>query len=902
MKTSPKSTLWLKILSFSLMLAMVLPMCMMAQLPAFAEEDTTTPDTYVQDGLFAWYDGVKNTDAGQNLDATAWEDLVGDNDLPISKSDNNHFNKEGLYITKTENFFPQPIVDLVNGQTFTVEILFGEFTSIGNDFNTFMNSRNDNFALFRRNSNNVLEFKFAANPGNERPIVQNGLSLIDKGTITITYKVGGKCRIYVDGVLCAEVACPKVMGADNLFIGHETASKYFETTYRSIRFYNRELTADEVKQNAQVDGTYVAQTGPEVPNFITVAQPVTNIAGDVAITREIDSADELSAMMAGKSLPAAMILTVNDKLQVLDKDSKTMGSLAEVLATTQYKVLPVLRIADSATITALASFVKDTGFADICVMSQNPALVNEARTKITSVRGAIDMTATYADQTQLTKEQCLDIRRTVKANAASVVVLPEAVCLQDSVQYLYDMQINVWVKTSDTPTMTQKYFSLLSGAVGVISDDTQGLLDIACDALADNTMTRVPLNVGHRGIPSSAPENTVEGSLHAYEMGADCIELDIYLTKDGKIAVMHDGTTGRTCDKNLSVEGSTWAELSELYVNKGFENSEQYKNCRIPSLEDYLKAFKGKDCRLFIEIKSSKTAIVTEMKKQIEQYDMYDQCSVITFNTGIMAAMRRDYPEMSVGALCNGYLDEVGSDGDMTAVMNFIGQYNATLNPSASGYGENAIRAALVRGIGVFPWTFRGDASVYQNHFVWGYSGLTGDNADVLKRYVKDWQVVGDVDSLKAGEIATLSMMLTYYDRREVAEDGTAWVIEGDDSAVNGNTITYQGEGSVSVVLKNTYRLGSAKVTVYTQPVVIAMAEATEDTAQETTAEEPSETQGEVSDTLADIPDSQDTANVGGVDTTDVTVDSGCASVMGSMMVLFGVVGVGCLLAKRREE
>lgn len=860
---------------------------------------------YVSEGLVSLYSGISNTENGSDLSATAWADLVGENDLPVTVSDTSYFNGAGLYVHAAEHFFPQPIVDLVNSNAFTVELSFDEFRSIGGSFNTFLNSKNDNFALFRRNSNDVLEFKFAANPGNERPTVADGLNLIDRSTVSVTYEVGGKCRIYVDGVLMAEVASPKAMGANNLFIGHTDASKLFATTYRSIRFYNRALTAEEISANADADGTLNGVSGESTPTYISVAQPKTNIVGDVAMTRPINTKAELTAMMSEKSLPAAAVYTVNEKLEVLDDGGKAFATLEEVLATTEYQILPVIVPTGSAAVDALTTFTEQARFTDICILSKDPALVNEARTKMPTVRGAIDFADILDGVSSLTKEKCLDIRRTVKSNAASVALLPAHLATQDMVQYLYDNQINVWVRAEDELDATATYQALLSGAVGVISDDTAALIDAAC-ALPKNTVTRVPLNVGHRGIPSKAPENTLEGSLYAYELGADCIELDIYLTTDGEVVVMHDGTTGRTCDKDLPVEGSTWAQLSELYVNKGYENNETYKNCRIPRLKDYLDAFKGTDCRLFIEIKSTNPAIVPAMKALVEQYDMYGQCSVITFHTNIMEAMRKDYPEMSVGALCSGYLDETDSDADMKGVMNFIGQTNATLNPSYSGYGENAVRAALIRGIGVFPWTFRGDSSVYQNHFIWGYSGLTGDNPDALKRFIKDVQY-GDSSVLTVGEAMEMKLQVLYYDHREALVDASITVLSGEDLvSVDGNKITAnEKSGEATILLSYTYRLGNQRVTVYTQPIVMTKKDAVvpETSADTTAPDEPADTTSEVS-----------TTPVGGVDTTDVTTavegtqagseDQGCGSAMGSVatLLLLTLGTVAATVCKRRED
>ena len=690
-----------------------------------------------------------------------------------------------------------------------------------------------------------------------------------------------------------------------MFIGHAEESKLFKTTYRAIRFYNRVLTDKEIAQNAAVDGTYGGgETGETIPTYITVAQPKTHIAGDIAVTREVNSKAELTAMMAGKTLPAAAIYTVNEKLEILDGKGKAFSTLSEVLTATEYKLLPILVPTGNAAVDAIAAFTKEARFTDLCILSKDAALVNTARTKMPAVRGAIDLTEAYQGVT-LTKEKCLDIRRTVKSNAASVAILPADIAAQDMVQYLYDNQINVWVRAEDDLDAVKTYHALLSGATGVISDDTATLLTAACE-LPVNTMTRTPLNVGHRAIPSKAPENTVEGALYAYEHGADCIEIDIYLTKDGEVAVMHDGTTGRTCDKDLSVEGSTWAQLSELYVNKGYENHATYKNCRIPRLDDFLETFKDTDCRFFIEIKSGKTEIVKKVKALVDQYDMYGQCSVITFNTNIMEAMRRDYPEMSVGALCSGYMSEGNPDADMKTVMGFIGKTNATLNPSYSGYGEKALRAALIRGIGVFPWTFRGDAGVYKDHFIWGYSGLTGDNADVLKRFVKATRFEGDA-ILPAGETTEIRLQVTYYDKRVTNEDAKLTILAGDHLVtVDGNKVTANAtDGQVVMVLSHTYRLGNQSVTVMTQPLTFRKsgAEPPETQPTETDAPiEPSVTEPETS-APADTPDTDTVASVGGADTSDVTatpdpepaIDKGCASAAGgagvailSVVILLG--------------
>ncbi len=891
---------------------------------------------HVTDGLVSFYKGE-----GNSADATVWEDSVGDNDLPINKNDKNYLTDEGLRVEGTQHTFPRAIVNLINGQAFTVEISLGDFTSIGDAYNTIMNSRNDNFALFRRNSNDNLEFKWAAKPAGNRPMVGDGLALMDNGVIAITYEVGGSVMLYVDGSLVAKVSCDIAMGADNLFIGPLDAARNYSTTYKAIRFYNRALTAEEVKNNARADGADVVETPTEkVPSNITVAQPQTNIAGDISMVREISSKAEMDAMATAKALPATAIYTVNSKLEVLDAEGKAFAAIADVFVAHNYKIIPAFRVADKAAADAVIKYLKDIRFYDCFIVSANPAVIKDARTALPQVSGVIDYTETCKDAASLTEEQCLDIRRSIKINNGTVAILPAAVCSNATVQYLYNRQINVWAETTDEPGEAEQYAALLSGAIGVVSDATDSLLDIACNKLPKNTMTRVTLNIGHRGIPASAPENTIEGSLYAFEQGANVIELDVYLTKDGEVVVMHDGTTGRTCNKDLNVEASTLAELKELYVNKGYENNVHYKDCRIPTLNEYLEAFKDKDCQLFIEIKSSKTAIVKAVKECVDEYDMYDQCSVITFNEPIMAAMRTDYPEMSVGALCGGYMAGLDPEEDLRSAMTFIGKYNATLNPSYGGFEANDIRAALQRGISIYPWTFRGTLDTYKNYLLWGYSGLTGDNANVFRRIARNIAYTPDSLTVEPGSSVTLELSVTGYNHETTAEAPTAVTILSGEEFVtlDGNIMTFQGMGEVTFIMSYEVKVGSSTIVLHTQPTTLVTFTAhPEDpevtTEDDTVAPDPDDTVAPDSDTTAEpetseetqAPDaetSQSTSDTAEDTTAEATATeatvaesttatatdpeteanaSGCGSVLGGMALLL-MAGVAVIAVKKKDE
>lgn len=815
-------------------------------------------DAYVQDGLVSLYSGVSNTLQGYDPEATVWSDLAGQNDLTLSINDNNFFTPEGLRVTgadTTVHHFSQGIVDVVNGNAFTVEILFGDFLEVGHAYGTFMNSTNDKFALYRQVNGNELYFKFSGNTGPERPHAPDALNLLDQGLVTVTYSHGGKCRLYCDGVLLSEVDAPNLMDANDLFIGQRDSVKTFDTTYRSIRFYNRELSAQEVMSNARADGvTAVADALPEIPGYITVAQPVTNVVGDVAMVRSIDSAKEFESMLADKMLPASAMLCIDTSMNVLASDQSKICSLGEFLEATKFSVLPCVVLQSKEQADALAAYLSSLRFYDVQLLSSDREVLCYAREQMPNCIGVLDLRAELASQEDLSREQLLDIRRAVKTYNASIAVLPVHLCNNKDVQYLYDRQVNVWAAASDTPDLAERYYALLSGATGVISDATHALLDVACNQLAENTMTRLPINIGHRGIPSKAPENCIEGAMYAYELGAQVIEIDVYLTKDKQAVLMHDGLTGRTCNLNLPVEESTLEELTALYCNKGFSKKDRFKEAKVPSLDQFLAAFQGTDVRFYIEVKSDGVELVHIIKELVEKYDMYGQCSVIAFSSAVMENFREIYPEMSVGALCQAYMNGETPEAELRLAMQFIGKHNATLNPrfSANGstekydYQQDDLRAAMIRGIQIHPWTFAGSVSAYEQHFMWGYSGLTGDNADVLENTTYEIRL-NEVAGLKQGEATALTHTAVSYLRLETIEEEITVQVLSGRAEVTGNVITPTSAEELILVTSSQHTVGKSTYVLYTQPMAFAV-EAVEQTTAATPEESTTDPDGEQSE------------------------------------------------------
>ncbi|WP_189110783.1 glycerophosphodiester phosphodiesterase [Streptomyces camponoticapitis] len=89
------------------------------------------------------------------------------------------------------------------------------------------------------------------------------------------------------------------------------------------------------------------------------------------------------------------------------------------------------------------------------------------------------------------------------------------------------------------------------------------------------------LTIGHRGVMGVEPENTLRSFLHAERAGMDAIELDLHLSKDGALVVMHDAELDRTTDGTGPIADRTLAELRELDAGRGE---------RVPVFEEVLDA------------------------------------------------------------------------------------------------------------------------------------------------------------------------------------------------------------------------------------------------------------------------------------------------------------------------
>lgn len=151
--------------------------------------------------------------------------------------------------------------------------------------------------------------------------------------------------------------------------------------------------------------------------------------------------------------------------------------------------------------------------------------------------------------------------------------------------------------------------------------------------------------VGHRGASYDAPENTLASVKLAWKRGADAVEIDVYLSKDGRIVAIHDETTKRTAGVDRKVVDQSFAQLRKL--DAGTWKGRKWAGEKIPSLREVLATIPaGK--RLFIEVKCG-DEIIPPLKRDLKAAGKKPaQSAVIGFSYSTMRKVKRELPDLDV--------------------------------------------------------------------------------------------------------------------------------------------------------------------------------------------------------------------------------------------------------------
>lgn len=200
--------------------------------------------------------------------------------------------------------------------------------------------------------------------------------------------------------------------------------------------------------------------------------------------------------------------------------------------------------------------------------------------------------------------------------------------------------------------------------------------------------------VAHRGVSGLECENTAAAFVAAGNRSYFGIETDVHVTKDGRFVVIHDDRTGRVSDVDISVEESTWEQLSgiHLYANVK-EQTPTRRDLVLPTLEDYIRICLHYGKTAVLELKRQmEPEHISGIVEQICQLGYLEKTLFISFSWDNMICLRELLPEQPMQYL-------VGKDRWTDELPEMLRQHRLDLDIY---YGEmTPQRLALLHSMGI---------------------------------------------------------------------------------------------------------------------------------------------------------------------------------------------------------
>lgn len=205
-------------------------------------------------------------------------------------------------------------------------------------------------------------------------------------------------------------------------------------------------------------------------------------------------------------------------------------------------------------------------------------------------------------------------------------------------------------------------------------------------------------NFAHRGFSGKYPENTMLAFEKALEVGVDGIELDVHLTKDGELVVIHDETVDRTTNGTGTVADMTLAELKALDASAAFVGV--YGFNAIPTLREYFELVKDTEIVTNIELKTGINpypGIEEKTLKMIDEFGLREKVIISSFNHYSVLRFKALAPEIPCGFLEESWILDVAD---------YAKKYNVEcLHPIYAAVTEEYAKAAHEAGLLINTWT-----------------------------------------------------------------------------------------------------------------------------------------------------------------------------------------------------
>ncbi len=439
------------------------------------------------------------------------------------------------------------------------------------------------------------------------------------------------------------------------------------------------------------------------------------------------TADDYTVALSATTKPGNILFSCNADGNACSEDGSILGDISTVKSELdEAGILAVVRVADTSAATALVAEARQSKWSDYCIVGDDTTVLHTAKESLPSARMCYDASSLKVPQNRY------DYITTARSVGAHIILLSAAQADMDTVCYLQGMLTTVWVYPASESEFDIAG-AVTAGAYGIVSSVQPKVIYDVLDGFIYGSIVRPYYNIGHRGLPSSENENSLDGCIAAYEAGATHLEIDVQVTADSHLVIMHDGTINRTTDGQGTVQSMTLAELNQYHIIKNIDGAITGKQSPIPKLDDIFSYFKDKDVVLVVEIKCNDGNFCDLFAACLDKYDIYDRVIVISFFEDQLQRLHELRPQVPMAALRD------VTDGNLEEYIPQAAKYNFCFDmPNSTSFA--LMNGNLKnRGYMSYCWTYGNYMNIISGVKM-GVTGITNNAADSLAKHVKAWK------------------------------------------------------------------------------------------------------------------------------------------------------------------
>lgn len=243
------------------------------------------------------------------------------------------------------------------------------------------------------------------------------------------------------------------------------------------------------------------------------------------------------------------------------------------------------------------------------------------------------------------------------------------------------------------------------------------------------TATFAPL-FAHRGSLLEAPENTLASFRRALAYDIAGLELDVHLSRDGEVIVMHDYRVDRTTDGRGWIKDFTLSELKALDAGSWFHP--RFHGETVPTLGEVCELVRGTTVALNIELKNNLIAydgLEAKVLQLIDDFNYWDRVVLSSFNHNSLYKIRQFHRSVQTGILYSHRLFKPWA---------YARELGATaLHPEYRRLDEQTVKKAHASGLAVNSYTVN-ERSHMKRLFTWGVNHVITDNLPRFARLIND--------------------------------------------------------------------------------------------------------------------------------------------------------------------